>query len=173
MLNIDLTVPCADSSTALGFQPCAVLFISELPYILIFMRADGYQTRGKIQILSFLESKKDTAVSVQDIASYLREHGEDTCITTIYRRLEKLINERKVIRHTAEDGKKSLFQYIADDTGCLHHLHVQCTSCLKIIHLDCNDSEEFIRHLSSKHGIVLDCKKTVLYGLCENCGKKL
>lgn len=136
------------------------------------MRADGYQTKGKQHILSFLESKKNTAVSVQDIDDYLAAQGEKTNITTIYRRLDKLIAEKKVIKHTAEDGKKSLFQYIADESECLHHLHIQCTSCSKIIHLDCGISTTFAEHLAEDHGIKLDYQKTVLYGLCDECRKK-
>ncbi|MCI6258345.1 MAG: transcriptional repressor [Spirochaetia bacterium] len=136
------------------------------------MRSDGYQTKGKKVILEFLEANKDTAVSVQDIADYLKASGEETNITTVYRRLEKLAAEKKVIRHSADDGKKTLFQYIADARECLSHLHVQCTCCSKIIHLDCEDSREFMEHLCKNHGIVLDCRKTVLYGLCSECSRK-
>ena len=106
------------------------------------MRSDGYQTKGKKVILEFLEANKDTAVSVQDIADYLKAAGEETNITTVYRRLEKLAAEKKVIRRS------------------------------KIIHLDCEDSREFMEHLCKNHGIVLDCRKTVLYGLCSECSRK-
>ena len=136
------------------------------------MRTGGYNTKVKKLILYFLESRKNTSVSVQNIADYLKNSGEETNITTIYRQLEKLEEEKKLIRHSAEDGKKALFQYIADDCECLKHLHVQCTACSKIIHLDCCDSKEFIAHLLDKHGITLDCSKTVLYGLCEECKNK-
>ena len=76
------------------------------------MRSDGYQTKGKKIILEFLEANKDTAVSVQNIADYLKASGEETNITTVYRRLEKLAEEKKVIRHSAEDGKKRFFSIL-------------------------------------------------------------
>lgn len=135
------------------------------------MRSEGYQTKGKQHILTFLEEKKDIGVSVLDIADYLEKLNESTNITTIYRQLDKLVAEKKVIKHTADDGKKSLFQYVADDTECFHHLHIQCTNCSKIIHLDCEDSKEFTDHLCKEHGIKLDYSKTVLYGLCSDCQK--
>nr|MCR4627820.1 transcriptional repressor [Treponema sp.] len=69
------------------------------------MRTGGYNTKVKKLILEFLESKKNTSVSVQNIADYLNNCGEETNITTIYRQLEKLAEEKKLIRHSAEDGK--------------------------------------------------------------------
>ena len=105
-------------------------------------------------------------------SDYLAKMGEKTNITTIYRRLDKLIAEKKVIRHSAGDGKKGLFQYIADDSDCLRHLHIQCTGCSKIIHLDCKISKDFADHLAEDHGIQLDYQKTVLYGLCNECRAK-
>lgn len=133
------------------------------------MRPVKYKSKVGEEILSFLESKKDTAVTVMDILRELERKDLSTNITTVYRQLEKFIEEKQVIAHSAKDGKKIMYQYIAGKEECLKHLHIQCVKCSKIIHLDCDESEEFTNHIEKEHGIALDYSKTVLFGLCNDC----
>lgn len=133
------------------------------------MRPVEYKTKIGEEILSYLESKKDTALSVMEICDQLDNRGVKTNISTVYRQLDKLIAAKKVIVHQAKDRKKGLYQYIAGTEKCLSHLHIQCTECAKIIHLDCGESKEFTDHITAEHGIVLDFSKTVIYGLCAEC----
>lgn len=136
------------------------------------MRPVEYKTKVGEEILSFLELQKDTALSVMDICDEMEKRNVKSNITTIYRQLDKLVAAKKVIMHSAKDGKKGLYQYIAGEQECLSHLHIQCTECAKIIHLDCGESKEFTDHIVEKHGIILDFSKTVIYGLCKQCAKK-
>ena len=133
------------------------------------MRPVKYKSKVGEEILSFLESKKDTAVTVMDILKDLKRKKQSTNITTVYRQLEKFIEEKKVIAHSAKDGKKIMYQYIAGQEDCLKHLHIQCVKCSKIIHLDCDESEDFTSHIEKEHGIALDYSKTLLFGLCSEC----
>jgi Fur family ferric uptake transcriptional regulator len=135
------------------------------------MRSDGYKTKTAVLILKYLEENKDKAVSVQDVYEYLDSCDDKINITTVYRRLDKLVQDKKVITHSSEDGKNTLYQYIAGGDMCLSHLHFQCTKCSKIIHLDCDDSSEFTEHFEKEHGVQLDFTKTILFGLCEKCRK--
>jgi len=135
------------------------------------MRVKEYQSKVGKLILSFLQEQKDKAVSVNDIASFIEVNNVKTNITTIYRRLDKLISEKKVITHSSEDGKKALFQYVAEDEDCMHHLHIQCSNCSKIIHLDSKEADEFVKSIAKKNGIEIDFSKTILYGLCNDCKK--
>lgn len=133
------------------------------------MRPAEYKTKVGEEILSFLESKKDIAISVMDICKQLEKQNSKTNITTVYRQLDKLVAAKKVIVHSADDGKKKLYQYIVGTEKCLSHLHMQCTKCSSIIHLDCLESNEFTSHIEKEHGVVIDFSKTVLYGLCNGC----
>lgn len=135
------------------------------------MRPNGYKTKVGEEILSFLEAKKDTAISVMDICTELEKNHPKTNITTVYRQLDKLVTAKKVIVHSAEDGKKKLYQYIAGKEKCLSHLHMQCTKCSSIIHLDCSESNGFTSHIEKEHSVMIDYSKTVLYGLCKECSK--
>ncbi|MCR5612610.1 Fur family transcriptional regulator [Treponema sp.] len=136
------------------------------------MRPIEYKTKTSEEILAFLATQNDTGLSVMDIFEEMKKKNPKTNITTIYRQLDKLIASKKVIMHSADNGKKNLYQYIADKQTCLSHLHIQCTNCSKIIHLDCSESNDFTSHIEKEHGIRLDFSKTVLYGLCNECSKK-
>lgn len=137
------------------------------------MRPVEYKTKVGEEILSFLESQKNTALSVMDICDELEQRDVKSNITTVYRQLDKLVAAKKVIIHSARDGKKSLYQYVSDEQECFSHLHIQCTECSKIIHLDCGESKEFTDHIIKEHGMTLDFSKTVIYGQCAECTKKL
>lgn len=136
------------------------------------MRPLEYKTKVGEEILLYLASKKDIAVSVMDILNELERKNVKSNITTIYRQLEKLVIAKKVIIHSANDGKKGLYQYVADEQECFLHLHIQCTECAKIIHLNCAESKEFTFHIEQEHGIILDFSKTMIYGLCSECATK-
>jgi Fur family ferric uptake transcriptional regulator len=137
------------------------------------MRNSEYNTETKHDVLEILKQKQETALSVHDIMADLKALNNTANITTVYRILEKLEHEQRVIKHTAEDGKKALFQYILPESGCMHHLHVQCTSCGKIIHLDCKIIEDAIQHISEAHGMQIVCSASLLYGICSECRKKM
>ncbi|MCQ2611560.1 MAG: transcriptional repressor [Treponema sp.] len=133
------------------------------------MRSQTYKTRIGEEILRCLEEHKDKALSVQDICEWLAAQNTETNITTVYRQLDKLVDAKQVITHSGSNGKKILFQYIAQNEECLNHLHIQCTGCSKIVHLDCHESSDFTKHIQAEHGITLDFGKTVIYGLCADC----
>ncbi|MCI1208403.1 MAG: transcriptional repressor [Treponema sp.] len=137
------------------------------------MEKNGYQTRSKRLILQYLKSNSFRTVSVSDIYASLRAHGETTNITTIYRYLEKLEKEAVVVKHASENTKKACFRYIGEKSECENHLHIQCTHCGKIIHLDCELMSGFQKHLRDKHAITLDCSSSLLYGICDECRKKM
>lgn len=135
------------------------------------MRSDGYSTKAEHLILEYLCKNSDVAVSASDILKYLSSSGECVNISTVYRRLERLIQNKTVIKHSS-DGQKSTYQFIAQNKNCLNHLHIQCTVCSKIIHLDCNESTDFTNHIKKDHGFFVDCSKTIIYGLCFECKNK-
>ena len=53
--------------------------------------------------------------------------------------------------------------------GCEQHLHLKCVKCGKIIHLECHFMEEISHHIEESHGFTLQCKNSILYGICKEC----
>lgn len=132
------------------------------------MRPEEYKTQTGTIILDYLQSNRNKSVSAQDIAAHLKKCGNEANITTVYRRLDKLVAEKKVLSHSSDDGKKNLYQYTAGDE-CLNHIHFQCTSCKKIFHLACKEEKGFTKHIEKEHGLQIDFTRTILYGLCAEC----
>jgi Fur family ferric uptake transcriptional regulator len=49
---------------------------------------------------------------------------------------------------------------------------MKCEQCGKLIHLNCDEINAFFEHVSEEHGFVLDPKRTVFYGICNECNSK-
>ena len=132
----------------------------------------NYNTKARKIILEFLQKNCETTVSALDVINHLSESGIAVNQTTVYRYLNKLTDEKKVIKISGEDGQKSLFQLKHGEKFCDEHIHTQCINCGKLIHLECNFMEELKQHLLEDHGFKLKCKGSILYGLCNECFEK-
>lgn len=135
------------------------------------MSKQGYNTKSRRLILEYLESKKDTTVSVGDIIDYLAFSGESVNPTTVYRYLNKLTAEKKVLKFSEDDGSKAVYQIAGHKHDCDGHIHIQCTECGKLLHLDCDFMDDFKEHLLNEHNFSLKCEKSLIYGICKECRK--
>lgn len=134
-----------------------------------------YQTKSRKKILEYLQLKKDQCVTISDIKEFLMQQEEEVNVSTIYRFLDKLIAQGKVMKYQKEDGKKAVFQYIDDmkEKHCHEHLHMQCVKCGKVIHLNCEFMEDFSKHMKEHHHFQIQCPNSILYGICEDCEGKV
>jgi len=135
------------------------------------MKKREYQTKGRKMIWQYLLEEKDHAVSISDIEQFLMENQEHVNLSTIYRYLDKLVMEHKVLKYQQEDGRKAVFQYVEEDR-CHQHLHMQCVRCGRMIHLDCGFMDEISDHMMEHHHFRLQCQNSILYGICESCEKE-
>ena len=131
--------------------------------------AGGYNTASRTRILDFLQQNRDRTVNVNDIHRYLVQSGNDVNITTIYRFIEKLVEEGKVMKYVAENGTRAVYQYVDSSHHCEEHLHLQCVRCGAIIHLDCHFMDEISEHVLREHGFHIQCRNSIVYGLCDKC----
>ena len=51
--------------------------------------------------------------------------------------------------------------------------HLKCEKCGKLLHLQCDMLEHIDAHLEEDHGFLLDTKRTVFYGICGDCRRKM
>ncbi|HSX48732.1 MAG TPA: transcriptional repressor [Candidatus Saccharimonadales bacterium] len=87
--------------------------------------------------------------------------------TTIYRNLESLINENKVIEVEFGDNKKRY-----ELTSHKHHHHIICKSCGKIKDLKSKKLEKEIDNLSSEiRDFLISNHELEFFGYCSNCKK--
>ena len=134
-------------------------------------RSDGYNTRTRQLILDYLINNRQHAVSASNILEHLEEQGASPNPTTVYRYLDKLAGEQRIMKYVADKGERAVFQYVDEGRHCREHLHLKCVQCGRIYHLDCHFMDEVRAHLMAEHGFTLQCEGSVLYGLCRHCAQ--
>ena len=133
--------------------------------------ASNYNTVSKTRIIEYLRQNADRTVRAHDILLHLHENGLVVNVTTVYRCLDRLTGEGQVLKYTAEDGSQAVYQYAEPDHHCEEHLHLQCVKCGAIFHLDCGFMDELKHHATDDHGFDIQCKNSIIYGLCKDCRK--
>lgn len=130
----------------------------------------AYSTRTRSALLDILESHKDTSISAEEVLDALRQRGLEVNKTTVYRNLERMVEDGSVHKFSSEDGKRAFYQ-LSEGT-CSDHLHLQCSVCGKVEHLDCDFMKSFEEHVRREHGFSLSCKGSIIYGVCKACQGK-
>jgi len=132
------------------------------------MEQRKYKTRQMDEILRFFMENSDTCFSARDIVERV-EAGE----ATVFRTLAILVRENRIRKFSAGNGKGECAHYQYNESEeCLNHIHLKCEECGRLIHMDCSFMDEITSHFSREHGFLVDCGKTVIYGLCEECSEK-
>lgn len=129
-----------------------------------------YQTKQKKIIHDFLEKNSNNCFTALDIIEYFKTVNEIIGQATIYRYLNELEIQNKIIRYNGEIGTSSSYQYVNDD--CHIHFHLKCIKCNKLIHLECDELNNIEKHIKNEHNFLINGSKTVLYGLCSKCRKE-
>ncbi len=129
-----------------------------------------YRTRAQEELLTYLK----TAPGQHHTAAEIREHfaGQERPIgtATIYRQLERFVQEGSVRKYVIGPGECACYAY-AEDQQCASHFHCRCDVCGRLIHLDCDELREIQTHLLEHHGFAWNAGKTVFYGICDQCRK--
>ncbi len=131
--------------------------------------AGNYNTVSKTKILEYLEQNAGRTVRAHDILLHLHETGLVVNVTTVYRCLDRLTGEGRVLKYTAEDGTQAVYQFAEPEHHCEEHLHLQCIRCGSIVHLDCDFMDDLKLHALEEHGFSIRCKNSIIYGLCKEC----
>lgn len=129
----------------------------------------SYHTRQQDDLLEYLIS----SVGEHHTAAQIKEHF-DTCekrigTATIYRRLERLVEEGSVRKYILETGESACYEYIGSQNACAKHFHCKCEKCGRLIHLDCEELQFIRSHLLEHHGFDWNAGRTVFYGVCADC----
>ncbi len=132
----------------------------------------GYKTKQRSTVEECLKNNMNRHLTVDEIVEILKGSGADVGRTTVYRTLEKLVGENKVRKFSVPQGDSACFQYIDDSERQCIHFHLKCNKCGKLYHMECEQMESLSSHIEAHHGFKVDSLKTVLYGVCRECGAK-
>ena len=134
-----------------------------------------YKTKHRGELLEYLETVAGKHITVNEICDYFKEKGSPIGVATVYRQLEKMVNEGLVSKYVIDPNGPACFEYNpADGTEvereCCYHC--KCEKCGKLIHLHCDEMEEIQQHLMEHHQFRLNAIRTVFYGICEQCNTR-
>lgn len=129
----------------------------------------GYNTRQKEKLLSYLISNKNEHTNVTRISAFLESEGTHVGTATIYRQLDRLVEQGIVRRYTIDGKTGACYQYVGSSGECHQHFHLKCKSCGRLIHTDCARLSEINSHILEHHGFSVDTSMTVFYGICSDC----
>ena len=96
----------------------------------------AYHTKTKDLIIEYIEQNRDRRFRAAEIYSYLLEQGQQVNLTTIYRNLDKLEENKLLMKYKTAENDCATYQYVEPHGNCHEHLHMQCRKCGKIIHLE-------------------------------------
>lgn len=134
-----------------------------------------YQTKQMAKLLSYLKTVPGTHVTVADVCGYFREQGVNIGTTTVYRNLEKLVEQGVVAKYTVDGTSSACFEFLGEEHSCQKQecFHCKCEKCGKLLHLKCEDVVKLEEHLMEHHGFHMDPMRTVFYGICSECSREV
>lgn len=133
-----------------------------------------YKTKQMSEVLSFLKSAKGRHVTAGEVCEHFRAAGISVGTTTVYRNLERLVEQGLAAKYVIDGTTSACFEYTGGsntDSGVSCY-HCKCEKCGKLIHLQCDEVDTLIRHMREHHDFEMDSIRTVFYGICSVCREK-
>lgn len=131
----------------------------------------GYETKQSRLVGDFLRSNANKHFSAEEVYFGLLSQGGKIGRTTVYRQLDRLVENGNARKFSSGDNDACCYQY-ADSAHCANHYHLKCSQCGALIHTDCDFLDKLSAHIFKDHNFKIDGSKTVLYGICGVCGEK-
>ncbi len=131
----------------------------------------SYKTKQREILLDYFETIPGVHVTAGDVCEYFRSQDGPISQSTIYRYLERLVDEGILKKYNIDGNSPACFEYTAPDHPEETEIcfHCKCEKCGKVIHLHCDELNEIRSHLLTEHRFRLNPVRTVFYGLCEEC----
>ena len=131
-----------------------------------------YTTKHYAEIAAFLEKMEGSHITAQDVCDHFREEGRPISTTTVYRQLDRLVDEGVVNKYIIDANSPACFEFSrVRNNGHMSCYHCKCEKCGRLIHLHCDEIEELCTHMKNEHHFILNPARTVFYGICESCAK--
>ena len=89
-----------------------------------------YQTKQMKQILAYLQTIEGTHVTAADVCSYFKEQGINVGTTTVYRNLEKMVEQGLVAKYNVDGTSSACFEYLGEPGSEKAH-HILHTTYVK------------------------------------------
>ena len=124
---------------------------------------ETYKTKQKNIILDIIKNQ-DNSFTIKDIY----EKAKDKVgLTTIYRLIDKLVEENKLNKTISSDNT-TYYQYLSDCDE-ENHFYLKCERCGNITHIDCDCIKELTSHITKHHKFRPNKDHIIIDGICSKC----
>ncbi len=131
------------------------------------MSRGRYTTKQQVAIESFLKDHQGDSYTVDMLCTELEKQGISIGKATVYRCLERLLNDAVIVGVPDIELDSIRYSYINCRPATVY---LMCDCCHKIKPLNCKTIDKFISHVADEHNFKLDNQKTIMYGICNECG---
>ena len=129
-----------------------------------------YNTRQRSRLLEYMQAVPGEHFTAKDVCDYFQACGAPIGVATVYRQLERMVEEGLVNKYIIDANSPACFEYVDRQATCGEEcFHCKCEKCGKLIHLHCEELVQIRSHLKEEHHFTMDPLRTVFYGLCEDC----
>lgn len=128
-----------------------------------------YDTQSRKKIKQYIERQKNCIFSVDDVYQYLMSNDCLIGKTTVYRNMNRLVNDGVLLRLRYADEKKSMYQYIENQKKNERYIYLRCMECGKMIRLKIDYSIELEELIMNKYGFKVNGTENIISGLCKDC----
>lgn len=131
-----------------------------------------YNTKQRQLILDNMRRSGDSARTIEEIRRDLKAEGCSVGEATVYRALTLLVGDGVVEKLSYSGRESAAYRYISDSSELDDSLILKCVTCGVVARTRCDFAGRLSEHLQTDHGFKLDRSRTIVYGVCENCGAR-
>ncbi|SFG53694.1 Fur family transcriptional regulator, ferric uptake regulator [Lachnospiraceae bacterium C7] len=128
-----------------------------------------YRTKTSKALDEFVESRQGKCFSAARVSKYLKEQDIEVNLTTVYRNLDKLVDEGRLVRFKATNSDTYSYRENDEHTHCDEHFHMQCKKCGRVIHLEDDIMKKIATDLCAKYDFAINYKDSSISGICGEC----
>ncbi len=134
------------------------------------MNGNRYKTRQREEILDYLKSIRGTHITAKELSAQFQDRERPIGTATVYRQLEQFVEEGIVYKYTLAAGDSACYEYVPEEDhqhgSCFH---CKCEKCGQLFHMHSEQLEEMEKELAARYHFAVDPRRTVFYGICEQC----
>ncbi|CAB5240612.1 unannotated protein [freshwater metagenome] len=102
--------------------------------------------------------------SAQEIHRILQRGSQSIGLTTVYRALQSLLND-KIVDLLRKDDGEAIYRLC----GETHHHHLVCKSCGATVEIEGGAIEKWAKNIATQHGYTDIGHMAEIFGLCSKC----
>jgi Fur family ferric uptake transcriptional regulator len=120
-------------------------------------------SRSNPRVLSTLERAGGFA-SAQEVYKLMQREGEKIGLTTVYRSLQSLVND-KIVDVLRRDDGEAIYRLC----GETHHHHLVCKSCGQTVEIEGGAIEKWAKTMAEEFGFRDVGHTAEIFGICSKC----